>query len=175
MKFFLTIIGILAIVFALYSGYVGKNAVMYISFLTSVVFLFFANIDRVKGLKVTLKGFEAETRERVENAENEIKDLKRLTEEIRKEINNTPYFMHGRLPFWGQAILRYLYQGQILKVDEFKKDMSHLASDDEIDKTIAKLKNEYGWIEHKDNTLTFTLKGEEAVKSYIELTIVRAF
>lgn len=98
-----------------------------------------------------------------------------LTDEIRKEIDNTPYFIHGRLPFVGQAILRYLHGGKPINMDEFCQQMNHISSRKEIEDVVAELRDKHGWINVSNGTLGFTKKGEEAVRSYIELTIVKAF
>ena len=175
MKPLITIIGIAAALFTLWFGYQGNASLMATSLMLCLGLLFFANLDRISEFKASAKGIEAKTRERVDKAESDIQNLRALTDQIRKEIDNTPYFIHGRLPFTGQAILRYLYQGETVKVDEFKKQMKHISTPEEVDNVIQTLQRQHGWIENKDGMLSLTQSGAEAVKSYMELTIVRAF
>jgi hypothetical protein len=175
MKIALTLLSIPVMAFSLWVGYHEHFTLMFVAFFCFLALLLFANLDRISEFKATRNGFEAKTRERVEKAENDIRDLKTLTAKIRQEIDNTPYFIHGRLPFVGQAILRYLHQGKPININEFKTQMAHISTTEEIDNVISRLQNEHGWIERNGDTVAFTKKGEEAVKSYIELTIVRAF
>lgn len=175
MNTILTVLGAVSLVFALWQGASGHFIVMGTAFLTGLAFLFFGNMDHISVFKASKDGFEAQTRARLSKAEIEIVDIKKLTEQIRREIDQTPYFIHGRLPFVGQAILRYLYQGKSLVFDDFCNQMNHVSSGKEIKDVVAQLRDDHGWINEKDGILTFTKKGEEAVKSYIELTIIRAF
>ncbi len=175
MNLALTILGILSMGFSFWQGTTENTGVMITAFLGALVFLFFGNLDRVSEIKASKDGFEAKTRDRISKAESDISDLKNLTGLIRNEIDSTPYFIHGRLPFVGQAILRYLHQGKPLDLDEFYEQMSHISSPKEIENIIAELRDQHGWINFKDGKISFTAKGEEAIKSYIELTMVRAF
>ena len=171
----LTVLGSIVLVLGVWQGIVGNLVAMATTFLTGLAFLFFGNLDRIAVFKASKDGFEAQTRERMSKAESEITDLRNLTQQIRKEIDQTPYFIHGRLPFVGQAILRYLYQGKRLVLDEFCDQMKHVSSRKEIQDVITQLRDDHGWINEDNGIVTFTKKGEEAVKSYIELTIVRSF
>ena len=175
MRIALTLLAIGSIVFAFWQAALGHVAVTGLAVLAAFGLLFFANLDRISEIKLSKRGFEAKTRERITKAESDIADLKDLTEQIRREIDSTPYFIHGRLPFVGQAILRYLYQGKRLAIDDFCQEMSHISSREEIENVVSELRDKHGWINVHDGTITFTKKGEEAVKSYMELTIVRFF
>ncbi len=175
MNTILTVLGCASLGFALWQGASGNLIVVGTAFLTGLAFLLFGNLDKIAVFKASIDGFEAQTRARMSKAESEITDLKELTRQIRAQIDQTPYFIHGRLPFVGQAILRYLYQGKELVLDEFCCRMEHVSSRKEIEDVVAQLRDDQGWIKEHDGVLRFTKKGEEAVKSYIELTIVRAF
>ena len=54
----------------------------FLAFLAAAVCLFFANIDKIKKLKASAAGFEAETREVIKEAKDTIEELRLIAKDF---------------------------------------------------------------------------------------------
>ena len=70
---------LVAFLFAICFGFIKSYQAMWLMIIISVVFLFFANLDKISKLKFDKTGFEAETREVVREAKSTIKELQDLS------------------------------------------------------------------------------------------------
>ena len=75
----LTLMALVAFLFAICFGFIKSFQAMWLMGIISVVFLFFANLDKISKLRFDKTGFEAETREVVREAKSTIKELQDLS------------------------------------------------------------------------------------------------
>ena len=75
----LTFIAVIVLAFGIYFGVSKSYQAMWLMVIISVVFLFFANLDKISKLKFGKAGFEAETREVIEEAKSTIRELQDLS------------------------------------------------------------------------------------------------
>ena len=78
MKYLLTITSIVILAGGLWIGLNGHSAVMTISFVASMAFLFTANLDRISEFRASGSGIEAKTREIIAQAETTLTELQVL-------------------------------------------------------------------------------------------------
>jgi len=78
MRTLLLILGLLALIFALLSAWFEKNIAASISIISFLTFMFYAFIDKISKFKAGVTGFEAETKDVVQEAKHTIKEMQIL-------------------------------------------------------------------------------------------------
>ena len=78
MRYVLMIVAFAELVFSLIVGIYGMQSVMIVGFLGFVVTMFIANVDRIVEVKATATGFEARTRDIIEEAKVSVKEIQTL-------------------------------------------------------------------------------------------------
>lgn len=94
----LNILGILSAAFALIIGTLGHMDVMIVGFFTSGLFFFIGNLDKISEFKASTKGFEAKTREVINEARGTITEL----QELAKIVSKTLLSLVVRMGRWGK-------------------------------------------------------------------------
>ncbi|TAL17216.1 hypothetical protein EPN96_06330 [bacterium] len=82
MKVWLTIASLITLGISLLAGFSGKTSVLAVGFLSFVVLLLIANIDRVSEFKATGTGVEAKTRDVLQRAEVTLSELQALAKHV---------------------------------------------------------------------------------------------
>ena len=90
----LAVLFLLLLIFLIWHGSDGKT----LAFLAAAVCLFFGNLDRIKSLKASLFGFEAETREVIQTARDTIGELRLIAKDFSHLL---VLFLHGEGRFGG--------------------------------------------------------------------------
>ena len=82
MKWFLSIIAVLALAAGMGFGYLGHNGLLVAALVAALAFLVAANLDRISEFKASKGGIEAKTREVVARAETAVEELRILAEQL---------------------------------------------------------------------------------------------
>ena len=82
MKWFLSIIAVLALAAGMGFGYLGHTGLLIAGLFAALAFLVTANLDRISEFKASKTGIEARTREVVARAETAVEELRILAEQL---------------------------------------------------------------------------------------------
>jgi hypothetical protein len=82
MKWFLSIVAVLALAAGMGFGYLGHNGLLIVGLGAALAFLVAANLDRISEFKASRAGIEAKTREVVNRAETAVEELRILAEQL---------------------------------------------------------------------------------------------
>ncbi len=82
MKWFLSIVAVLALAAGMGLGFLGHNGLLIAGLFAALAFLVTANLDRISEFKASKTGIEARTREVVARAETAVEELRILAEQL---------------------------------------------------------------------------------------------
>lgn len=114
MKWFLSIVAVLALAAGMGFGYLGHNGLLLAGLFAALAFLVTANLDRISEFKASSGGIEARTREVVARAETAVVELRILAEQL-AELSLSLVKRQGRIGGYSDDEQESI-QGSILDV-----------------------------------------------------------